>query len=289
MKHAYLIMAHNEFQLLEILLRCLDYPQNSIFVHIDKRVKIDDIKKINLKDASLRIVQEISVSWGGGSLIECELFLFEIAIKNSDADYFHLLSGSDLPLKGQDEIHKFFEKHRGLEFIDFADEHPVNNNILDRVELYHLLPFGKRRYDAMFNKCLTAIQRNMGIKRNVNIEFYYGSEWCSVTRRFVEMLLNNKQNINKLFSYSYCGDELYKQTLYMMNEVKYNFSRYTGDISNDYNAIMRKIDWERGNPYVWTNDDYDELMSSNCLFARKFSLANDDKIIKRIKNFVLNE
>ena len=36
-------------------------------------------------------------------------------------------------------------------------------------------------------------------------------------------------------------------------------------------SAMRKIDWERGKPYTWRNKDYDELVQSDMLFARKFS------------------
>ena len=38
-KHAYLIMAHNEFDILEKQLRLLDDYRNDIYIHIDKKVK----------------------------------------------------------------------------------------------------------------------------------------------------------------------------------------------------------------------------------------------------------
>ena len=37
-KHAYLIMAHNNFYILEKLLHLLDDPRNDIYVHIDKNM-----------------------------------------------------------------------------------------------------------------------------------------------------------------------------------------------------------------------------------------------------------
>ena len=43
------------------------------------------------------------------------------------------------------------------------------------------------------------------------------------------------------------------------------------------------IDWKRGAPYVWTNDDKEQIMSSDDLFARKFSTAKDKQIIDYIK------
>ena len=38
-RHAYLIMAHNEWELLNTLLSLIDDPRNDIFLHIDKKVK----------------------------------------------------------------------------------------------------------------------------------------------------------------------------------------------------------------------------------------------------------
>ena len=43
-KHAYLIMSHNDFYILEKLLRLLDDRRNDIYVHIDKKVKNFDFK-----------------------------------------------------------------------------------------------------------------------------------------------------------------------------------------------------------------------------------------------------
>lgn len=45
MKHAYLIMAHNEWDMLNKLIQALDYPNNDIYLHIDKKA---DLKKVNI-------------------------------------------------------------------------------------------------------------------------------------------------------------------------------------------------------------------------------------------------
>ena len=52
---------------------------------------------------------------------------------------------------------------------------------------------------------------------------------------------------------------------------------------------MRKIDWERGNPYVWHEKDYDELINSEYLFARKFDENVDKNIIDKIYGKLVNE
>lgn len=47
-KHTYLIMAHNEFEVLKELLLGLDDDRNHIYIHFDKKVKeIPDLKLEN--------------------------------------------------------------------------------------------------------------------------------------------------------------------------------------------------------------------------------------------------
>ena len=35
---------------------------------------------------------------------------------------------------------------------------------------------------------------------------------------------------------------------------------------------MRHIDWNRGTPHVWKEPDFNELITTDDLFARKFSM-----------------
>ena len=49
---------------------------------------------------------------------------------------------------------------------------------------------------------------------------------------------------------------------------------------------MRMIDWKRGKPYIYRISDFEELVSSPCLFARKFDCSIDSEIVKSIYNFL---
>ena len=135
-KHAYLIMSHNDFYILEKLLRLLDDRRNDIYVHIDKKVKNFDFKyfKKICKHSEVKFIKRIKVYWGGYSQVQCELNLLEEAIKNN-YEYYHLLSGVDLPLKKQDNIHIFFKQNNGKEFIRFSQ----NKWDYDRVAKINLL------------------------------------------------------------------------------------------------------------------------------------------------------
>ena len=68
----------------------------------------------------MTFVPRLKVYWGDYSQVRACLRLLRAA-SVGDYSYYHLLSGADLPLKTQDEIHAFFEAHDGTEFIHFSD------------------------------------------------------------------------------------------------------------------------------------------------------------------------
>ena len=108
--HAYLIIAHEQFDLLESLLKCIDDARNDIYIHIDSRSELDigRIEKV-LRNSRVEFVPRIHIRWGGFDMVRCEYMLLEAAFESGrEYEYVHLISGADLPLKNQDEIHRYF-------------------------------------------------------------------------------------------------------------------------------------------------------------------------------------
>lgn len=86
MKHAFLIISHNEFEVLQMLIDRLDSERTDIFVHIDKKVKI--LPRLHTLQSRLYVLNErIDVRWGHVSQIECELLLFETAMKHGPYEH----------------------------------------------------------------------------------------------------------------------------------------------------------------------------------------------------------
>lgn len=58
MKHAFLIIAHNEYPVLEVLLSMLDDERNDIYLHIDKRATelFQQIKKVKMQKAGFYLI-----------------------------------------------------------------------------------------------------------------------------------------------------------------------------------------------------------------------------------------
>lgn len=297
MKHAYLILAHNNWEQLKLLVSLLDDADNDIYIHIDKKAKafpLDEIKA-SAKISRVEILQEYKIYWGSFEMVQAELLLFETAHWKK-YDYYHLISGADLPIKQMEYIKEFFEKNNGKEFIHYDTDKRLREDkeIGRRTRLYHFLQNYRRRYKlkavnevfTFMERVFLVIQLVLKVNRNKkypDFEIRYGSQWVSITDNLVSYILTQKEKINQMFRYTNCADELFIQSLVYNSEFRNKL--YDDKFDNSVEANMRLIDWKRGsngNPYVWQASDIDEIKRSKCLFARKFSISSCMEIAKKV-------
>lgn len=272
MKHAYLIIAHNQFDVLRLLLRAIDDERNDIFIHFDKKVEV--LPDIAVQRANLHVLKNrVDVRWGDVSMVEAELLLFEAAFRNAAYAYYHLLSGVDMPLKPQNEIHDFFHKNVGKEFIGYF-RGETKEDLNRRAQRIHLFPKdfkSKNGFSQLLKQGIRytflRIQLLLGIKRNKNIAFKKGTQWVSVTHGFVEYLLKQKNDILKTYRNSFCSDELYKQTVCWNSSFRENIY----DALDEGRGCMRHIGWKNNQLAEFTMADLDKLKQSEAMFGRKFS------------------
>lgn len=298
LQHAYLIIAHSNWEQLKVLLQLLDKENNAIYIHIDakaKNVPVDDLQQ-TVKKAYIEIIQKYKVYWGSFELVQTELLLFAEAHKKH-YDYYHLLSGADLPIKTQKEINDFFEKNRGCEFVQYDTDNRLKEDkeINRRTRLYHFLQNYRRRYKCkaanafftLLERISLAVQIVFHIdrmKKHPNLTIKYGSQWVSITDKLVGYILEQEPLIYDVFHCTNCADELFIQTL--VYNSKFREHLYDKDYDDDVRGNMRLIDMKtrghNGNPYTWKISDFDEIKESECLFARKFDRNVDNEIIKKI-------
>ena len=293
MRHAFLIIAHNNWWQLKQLIQLLDAENHDIYIHIDKKSESfleKDFLNLTVK-SRVYFFKEYEVFWGGFSQVQVELFLFEKAYQQK-YDYYHLISGADLPLKSNRKIDVFFEKNQGKEFILYDNEKLMNDpEISRRTRYYHYLQNYRRRYSQKWkNEFFTFCERIslvmqivLHVNRVKNLDWIvkYGSQWVSITNDLVAELLIQKDKITKVFSCTNCADELFVQT------VAYNcgFKDKIYCSVNGMTENVRFIDWTRGkngNPYTFRIQDYQSLQMNKNLFARKFSESIDKEIIQSI-------
>lgn len=302
MKHAYLIVAHGQWEQLKKLISSLDYEKNDIYIHIDKKAKNVPVKEIKeaAKVSNVSIFQKYKVYWGSFELTLTELFLFKKA-HEIGYDYYHLLSGADFPIKSNDYIYNFFEINNGKEFVHFDTDERLRNDreICRRTKLYHFLQNYRRRFQTQFfNSFFTFLERILlviqmvlkvdRLKKFPDLQIKYGSQWVSITDGLVEYILDHESLVHSLFQYTNCSDELFIQTLVYNSKFK---ERLFDTLFDDSNlANMRLIDMKargkNGSPYTWRYNDLEEIKSSQCLWARKFNMSIDLEVLDAIEKYL---
>lgn len=283
-RQAYLIIAHRYDETFKTLLRMLDCDENDIYVHMDlknKQFDEDDCRKL-IKKSSIYFTKRTSVTWGGYSQIDSELILLEMATAHGKYNYYHLLSGQDLPIKSNNEIMNFFKKHQGVEFVAFDKE---KFNCDDRVRYFYPLQemVGRNRKSFLgrISSVMTLFQKIAHLKRNAKIQFQKGPNWFSITDDLARYVIERKEWIKKAFHDTICCDEVFLQTI-VINSVFADRIYQYASTENTEEAAMRLVDWERGGPYVFKNEDYSELLNSNMIFARKFDCQADSNIVNKL-------
>lgn len=293
MKHAFLIIAHNDIEQLKALVSALDYAENDIYIHFDKKTsKADEsLKNLETRNANINIFREYNVRWGDETQVKCELFLMRKAYNDGFHDYYHIISGVDYPIKKQRDINAFFCRNINKEFVHF-DTHKINPKDKERILYFHLfsrfykLTKYKIIHRIMFSldEICIKLQKLIGIKRNFPyLTLQKGCNWCSITHNFVAYVLQEKKNILNMVRYSKCADEIFLQTLIVNS--KFIGNLYMPTFDNDYNQCARLIIWDVNNPKypkTLTLCDFDTIIQSEALFARKITSLNSKPLIDQI-------
>lgn len=286
MKHAYCIIAHQDPLMLHVLVAMLDHPQNDVFIHVDKKVDIEPFLGAKTRWSNVVYLKDrISVEWGSTSQIDGELLLFDYALYHGDYSYFHLMSGLDLPLQSQDYIHDFMDnKNPGREFVTVnRKDEELLRDLEYKTRYYHF--FVRNLSDAQhsfshywyfyLHAVTIKIQQALGIRRKYPFELRKGSNWVSISQQFVAYMLSEKNKLKSVFRKTLCADEIFLQTLLWNSPFREKLHQPEDKIHGN----VRNIKWVNHKPYVWKKDDYESLISSRKLFARKFTSQDKELLL----------
>ena len=291
MRHAILITTHDNVEISKNLLSLYDDKNIDFYFLIDKKAKSynEEVLKDICKKSNVYFVPKINIYWGSFSQIQAEYILLENAVKKS-YDYYHLISGCDIPLYTKNEFFDFFEQNKGKEFVEYSPkEIAEKNKVQDRVKYYYAFMESVREKSAIKRKPKTflrefflKLQKLLKIDRTKGKEFQYGSNWFDITDDFAKYILKNKPWVIKHFKKTCCADELFLQTL-LFNSPFYSNNYY---YLNEKNRILQRnryTDWTRGQPYTFKKEDYNEIINiKESLFIRKFNYKNDAEIVNKL-------
>lgn len=275
---AYCIICHKNTNILRTTIEILWQGNNSIYLHIDKKANIDDFYEYTDKVHFMQ--HRIDITWASYSQIEATLLLLkQVARKNYD--YVCLLSGDCLPLKNSEQIKEFLITQKGKEFIGIQnkpDASELENNIkYEHSDLY------LKRHKNVLQSIMFKIQRhveppkiNPGYKLLPRL--YKGANWFCLTGELCNYILKYLQDnpwYGEAFKASFCGDEVFFQTIIMNSKYSDKIYNYNKEYDDNHMAL-RYIDWNSGPEYpkMLTEEDFTNIKASeneDCIFARKFS------------------
>lgn len=296
---AYLIQVHNNPKQLLELVKSLDNKNVSFFIHVDKKVKIDDFYYLFKEDKNIYFIKNrIEVNWKWFSQVEATIRLIKLALsKNINFKYFTLLSWSDFPYQSNKSIFNFFE-NENKNFIEFKKikksnsyiEYLNNKQLWFKISKYHFydniwINWNSKNWTLKHWFYRLYILFNILILNNIlkpkiineNFTYYFWSSWWCLNFNTIKHIVDfydNNQYINNIFMYSDAPDEMYFQTI-VMN------SKFKKEVVNDN---LRYIDWSlnREWPAILNINDYKHIKTANPLFIRKIARTSD-KLIYQIK------
>jgi len=293
MKIALLIAAHAYPELLVRLIKRLEDPVASIFIHIDKRTDIRRFKALlrDQKNRDVHLIPRVCSRWGTFGQVKASLSLLRAALAtDKDATMFILLSGQDYPLLTPKLMSEYFEQNRNASFMTWARlpwsrwpdagglERLTHFHFFfggDRVEYPSSEPPAKRRLRLFYSLCRWFLPAVRTLPQDIT--FYGGTSWWSFTREATEYIfrfLRENPDYVKIFRYSKSSDEIFFQTILL---------NWSGAklINNDLRCVF--WDGRRGDyPAVLTNEDFDEVKISGMLFARKVHPDYSSTLLDRI-------
>jgi len=272
---AHLIMAYKDPAQIERLVKKMSHPQFDFFIHVDTKFDLAPFEYLQNIERVHLIQNRQKVRWAGYSFIKALLgSVKEILESNNAYDFINVMSGQDYPIKSTEFIHDFFKERKGTSFIYAEkDGSPWWQKLKGRVLRYHMIDYdfrGKYRIENWLNALLP--------KRKFPLPyvFYGGSKatWWVLTAecaRYVVDFLERHPKVRRFAKHSLVVDEYLIPTIIMNSDF-----RDRVELEN-----YRYVEWPEGkfNPRILTVEDFNSLKDSSMLFARKFDIHVDTRIL----------
>jgi len=274
MRVACIIMAHKEPQQIERLIKRFDQFPFDFYVHIDRKTRQAPFEYLAHIPHVYFVHSRIRVRWASyGFLIAVQQAISQILKSGIPYDFISVMSGQDYPITPVANIYHLLEKNIGKNFICYEADGEWWRHAISRVNKYHFTNFGLRgRYRIQFflNALMPARKFPLAYK------LYGGPRAMCMTlstdcAAYIVGFIESNKKLKRFIRFTWGPDEFVIPTL-VMN------SKFHQTVINDN---FYYIDWSAGgsNPKTLTVEDYQKMMDSGKLLARKFDIRMDQAIL----------
>jgi hypothetical protein len=277
MKIAHLILLHKNPVQIERLIKAMDHPAFDFYLHIDKKADVTPfLHLVNNKNVFL-VRERASIYWAGYGTIQATINGFRDILPKNYA-YINVISGQDFPIKPAEYIYQYLISRLGQEFItceSVEDEWPEAKV---RVTAYHLINWqipGRHKLEKLVNAILPAR------KFPLDYAIVGRANWFTLTHaasKYLLEFLDSHPEVTRFFKYSWGADEL------IFSTIIYN-SPFKEKIRNN----LVYVDWSgqtHGHPRILGVEDYDRLVQSDKLFARKMDMEKNALLFDKLEALI---
>lgn len=292
MEKAYIILVHQYPEQVYRLVQALDDKSSTFFIHIDKKTDIGQFYDV-LQLEIVQTVKRVKLNWGGFSFVEAILNGLK-CVKESGRNFDRviLLSGQDYPIKSNAFIDRFLTDSS---FSVFMEHFPLPNygkwkpnGGMYRVNKYY---FGLMAYQRYAAKAINFLSRYFdALKRKLpgTLRPFAGSTWWIIDMYTLDHILDFVHRNPAYAAFhknTFAPDEVFFQTI-LLNSTD---ERVAKSIASNN---MRFIKWESieaAHPTELTRKHMGEILSSDALFARKFTHHHSGEVLDLIDMYCLRE
>lgn len=281
MKIAYIIHAYKNPKQLKRLITSLSSLETYFFIHIDKKIDIAQFEKELSGTKNIFWVKREYSNWGTIATVKAVLNGIKQALDlNLNLEYFYFLSGQDYPIKNIQTIEDFFNHNREKNFLTYSElpNKDWKNGGLHRFNRFHFI-ISKNRY---IRRIVNTV--NFFLPRRVmpySLKPFGGDFYIGLSRKSAEYVMNfidSHPKYIRFFKYSYIPEEMFFQTILLNNP---------SVAEKTESKTLTYADWSKPKgpyPAIIQSSDLDNLIKSDCLFARKFDIGVDESIFDLLDN-----
>jgi len=292
MKVAYLLLVHENPQLLKRAIEMLSCGGCEFFIHLDLTSdmhRFDSNRRQNVHFVEPRL----RVHWGEFSQVEATMLLLRQALGSSaNYDYFIFLQGSDYPLRSGAYIRNFLEENRGSEFLSLA-RMPAPGYPLSKINKLRY-PSDKPvwRFTSRALGKLGSAQRDY-TKYLGGLYAFAGQAWWALSKdacQFIVDFASSNPHVEKYFRNTFTADEMFFHTILgnspFFDRLRRNlvFVDATWSIHGNqrHRITERHVSFFGSQEKVLIDDEWGSV---EALFARKF-FDDDLDLIDRINAMI---
>ncbi|XP_038070880.1 uncharacterized protein LOC119739847 [Patiria miniata] len=280
-KLGFLILAHNNPDAVEQLLKAIYRPYFFYVVHVDYRADqvrqalAEKAERICFSYQNIRVLpkeRSFVASWGSYNIVRAELEGFEELLRMGAWDFVINLSGSDLPIRDVDDVAAMLASARGSNFMR------QNGNWNDRSDK----PTDFTVWYGCGGHVYNVSTRG---RRPAWTDMHSASQWAVFSRDFTDLVVGHKRgpkmdSIQYFSMTSIIPDESYMASMlkispYRETYIHYNLHHLKSFARKDDRGFCRHtedIDFCGQGPGTFEAQDIDTIgnLAHNLFFARKF-------------------